>query len=581
MTFELLISPGATTRRYRPNRWDVLAIPLVIGIVMSLVMGARQAIVRFDMGDRLALSLDPANLPGYALRSTLRMLIALVASLVFALTYATAAAKSRRLEQVLIPILDVLQSVPVLGYISFTVTAFIAFFPHSLVGVECAAILAIFTSEAWNMAFSVHQSLTTIPADLRDASAVFGLTGWQRFWRLDVPFAMPGLIWNAMMSMSGGWFFVVASEAISVGDKQATLPGIGSYISIAIQQKDLGAIGWAILAMLVVIMFYDQLLFRPLVAWADRFKFEDTPGQIVPRAWVFDLLRRTRFLPWLLHPIDLALAWLRKLPLAGKFRPEASPAGGPRSVLVQVLDLVWYAGLAGVAAGLAWQLYRYLSPNVSASELLRVFRFGFETALRVFVLIMVACAIWVPIGIFIGLRPRVAAVVQPIAQFLAAFPANLLFPVAVILILKYSLDPNIFLLPLMILGTQWYLLFNVIAGASAFPQDLRDVSKEFRVRGFLWWRRVILPGIYPYILTGAITASGGCWNASIVAELVRWGHDTVRIDGLGAYIAQATTEGDYVKITLGVGVMSLYVALTNRVLWRPLYRMAERKLRLG
>jgi len=272
------------TRTYRPNRWDLVAIPLVLGVVMSLVFGAGQSNVPFEMGQQLPLSLDPAYLPDYALRSTLRMLLALVASLAFALTYATAAAKSRRLEQVLIPILDVLQSVPVLGYISFTVTGFIALFPHSLIGVECAAIFAIFTSEAWNMAFSVHQSLRTVPADLRDASAVFGQTGWQRFWRLEVPFALPGLIWNAMMSMSGGWFFVVASEAISVGDKHATLPGIGSYISVAIQQKDLGAIGWAILAMLAVILLYDQLLFRPLVAWADRFKFEDARpdrGQIL------------------------------------------------------------------------------------------------------------------------------------------------------------------------------------------------------------------------------------------------------------------------------------------------------------
>jgi NitT/TauT family transport system permease protein len=581
MAYEALVTPGASTRKYRPNRWDVVAIPLVIGVVMSLAFGAHQANVPFEMGQQLPLSLDPANLPNYALRSTLRMLAALVASLVFALAYATAAAKSHRLEQVLIPILDVLQSVPVLGYISFTVTAFIALFPHSLVGVECAAIFAIFTSEAWNMAFSVHQSLRTVPHDLHDASAVFGLTGWQKFWRLEVPFAVPGLIWNAMMSMSGGWFFVVASEAISVGDKQATLPGIGSYIAIAIQQENLRAIGCAILAMLVVILLYDQFLFRPLVAWADRFKFEDTPGQIVPKSWVFDILRRTRFLQWLFRPISMAWRWIRNLPLFGSYRPVAGLSAGPRSTLQLAIDVVWYAALVCVAAYIAWHVYAYLAPNVTRAELIEVFRFGLYTALRVVVLIVLAGLVWVPIGIFIGLRPRVAAFAQPIAQFLAAFPANLLFPVAVVLILKYSLDPNIFLLPLMILGTQWYLLFNVIAGASAFPQNLRDASDEFQVKGIMWWRKVILPGVYPYMLTGAITASGGCWNASIVSELVTWGNKTVKIDGLGAYIAQATSDGNYVKITLGVGVMSLYVALTNRLLWRPLYRMAEQKLRLG
>jgi NitT/TauT family transport system permease protein len=431
------------------------------------------------------------------------------------------------------------------------------------------------------MAFSVHQSLRTVPYDLRDASAVFGQTGWQRFWRLEVPFALPGLIWNAMMSMSGAWFFVVASEAISVGDKQATLPGIGSYIAIAIRQQNLGAIGWAILAMLIVILLYDQFLFRPLVAWADRFKFEDTPGQVVPQSWVFDLLRRTRFLQLMFAPVARFIRWMQDLPLFGRFEPAMGLRTAPRSRLQTTIDVAWYAVLAVLATYMMWRLWRYLGPHVTAGELAKVVRLGLYTALRVIGLVMLASLIWVPVGIFIGLNPRVAAFAQPIAQFLAAFPANLLFPIAVILILKYALDPDIFLLPLMILGTQWYLLFNVVAGAAAFPQNLRDASDEFGVKGLMWWRKIILPGVYPYILTGAITASGGCWNASIVAELVTWGSHTIAIPGLGSYIAQATMAGDYVRISLGVGVMSLYVALTNRILWRPLYRIAEHKLRLG
>ena len=581
MEAEPSVTPGAASRDFEPSRWDIIAIPLVLSVVMLLALGAREMTGPFHLGEQLPISLDPRNLPEYALRTTVRMLIALGASLVFSVVYATLAAKSRRAEQILIPILDVLQSVPILGYISFTVTAFLALFPGSLLGAEMAAIFAIFTSQAWNMTFSMHQSLRAVPHDLHEAAAVFGLTSWQKFWRLEMPYAMPGLIWNAMMSMSGGWFFVVASESISVGDEKVSLPGIGSYIALAIEQRDLAAVGYAIATMLLVLICYDQLMFRPLVAWAERFKVEETPGETVPQSWALDLFRRARLLRFVGSPLGLSLKLARNLRLLGGYQPEPGlNEEREPGFFTRVGDWLWYALVAAVAAYASWRIYGFLAAQLTFGEVLHVFGLGLATALRVIVCILLAAIIWVPIGVHIGLRPRLAQFFQPVAQFLAAFPANLLFPPAVIIVLRFSLDPNVWLTPLMILGTQWYMLFNVIAGASSFPQNLRDAADEFHVRGLLWWRKVMLPAINPYLLTGAITAAGGCWNASIVAEAVSWGDDRVTAYGLGAYIADVTAEGDFAKIALGIGVMSLYVALSNRLIWRPLYALAERRAQL-
>jgi NitT/TauT family transport system permease protein len=521
------------------------------------------------------ISLDVAYLPDYALRTILRMLIALLASLVFTLIYGALAAKSRRLELILIPILDILQSVPILGFISFTIVAFIALFPGSTLGPECAAIFAIFTSQAWNMTFSFYQSLRTIPRDLDEASRGFHLSAWQRFWRLEVPFAMPGLVWNMMMSMSGGWFFVVASEAISVGDRTISLPGIGSYVALAIDRKDLGAIGWAIATMLVVIVAYDQLLFRPLVAWAEKFRFEQTGAQTVSQSWVLNLFRRSRLVDLIMTPISQ----LGHRALRLRFNLPSRPA---RTVPVstKTVDAVWYAAVAALALYAAWQVVGFILSSLGPADILQAVELGLITLTRVVVLIAIASVIWVPLGVLIGLRPALAEKVQPLAQFLAAFPANLLFPVAVVAIVHFQLNPDIWLSPLMILGTQWYILFNVIAGATAYPNDLKEAAANFDLRGWKWWTKAMLPGIFPYYVTGAITASGGSWNASIVTEIVSWGTAKVQAHGLGAYIADATTAGDYPRIVLGIAVMSLFVILFNRGFWRQLYVRAERRLRL-
>jgi NitT/TauT family transport system permease protein len=578
MTLQI-ISPPALGRALLPNIWDIVALILVIGALVLIVYGGAQTAGPMSALDIAPVSLDPANLPVYALRTTMRMLLAIVCSIVFTFSYAALAAKSRRAEIVLIPLLDILQSVPILGFLTFTVVFFMNLFPGRVIGAELACVFAIFTSQAWNMTFSMYQSIRNVPKDLEEASQSFHLSGWQRFWRLDVPFAMPGLIWNTMMSMSGGWFFVVASEAITVGNTTVTLPGIGSYVALGIQKQNLPAIGYAILAMLLVIIAYDQLLFRPVVAWADKFKFEQTASATAPTSWMLDLFRRTRALRALLYPFAVLNKTISNLHIAPSTRLRKAPGAGRQPS--RIVDAVWFAFIIASAGYCAWKIYRYLSATLSLSDVLSATGDGLVTLARVIVLIALATLIWVPVGVWIGLRPKLAERIQPLAQFLAAFPANLAFPVFVVVIVRYGLNPNVWLSPLMILGTQWYILFNVIAGASAFPTDLREAAGGFHLKGWRWWIKVILPGIFPYYITGAITASGGSWNASIVAEVASWGDTRLTATGLGAYIATATEAGNFPQVVLGIAVMCILVTLFNRLLWRPLYAFGERRLRLG
>jgi len=560
------------------TRWDALAVLLTLGLLVFFAEASRHLLQPLSELRQAPLSLAPENLPEYAARTTLRMLLALALSLIFTFTYATLAAKSRRAEVLLVPLLDILQSVPILGFISVTVVFFMSLAPGRVLGAELAAIFAIFTSQAWNMAFCFYQSLRTVPTELEEASRTFQLSRWMHFWRVEAPFAMPQLIWNMMMSMSGSWFFVVASEAISVGNTTVTLPGVGSYIALAIAQKDLGAVSWAILTMLVVILLYDQLLFRPLVAWADRFRFEQQAGVTPPRSFVLDVLRRSRLVAALSAP--LSRLWRRSFHLR-IFAPSRRAPVPFDDARRSWGDWLWLAIVAALAAFALWRVERFIFTGVSLPEVGRAMVFGLATLTRVLVLIAIASAIWVPVGIYVGMRPRVAQTIQPVAQFLAAFPANVLFPIAVSGIVVFRLDPDIWLSPLMILGTQWYILFNVVAGASAIPSELRDIGANLQLRGWLWWKKVALPAVFPYYLTGAITASGGSWNASIVAEVASWGDTRLQASGLGAYIAQATEAGDLPRIVLGIAVMSLYVVVINRLFWRPLYWYAERKFKLG
>jgi NitT/TauT family transport system permease protein len=561
------IHPALAEGRRLPNAWDAAAILCVFAALIGVAHEAPSTFERIDAPQALAVSLDPIHLPDYALRTTMRMFAALMASLLFTFLYATAAAKSRRAALILIPILDILQSVPILGFLTFTVVFFMGLFPGRVLGLELAAIFAIFTSQAWNMAFSLYQSLKTVPADLTEAADSFHLTPWQRYWRLEVPFGIPGLVWNTMMSMSGGWFFVVASEAVSVGDNTWKLPGIGSYVALALERRDILAVCYAIIAMLAVILAYDQLLFRPLVAWSAKFRFETTAGATAADPWLLRLIRRTRLLSRLGDAVGDAASTLGGLKL--RFQSRRSSVGLLPSRLV---DGAWFVVLVTVLAWAVIRIVGFISTDLNWRDLWQALGLGLLTLTRVAVLMVLASLLWVPIGVWLGLRPVWARRAQPLAQFLAAFPANLLFPPVVLFIVYFHLNADIWLTPLMILGTQWYILFNVIAGAAAYPGDLREAASNFRIGGWLWWRKVMIPGILPYYVTGAITASGGSWNAAIVAEVAH---------GLGAYIAAATERGDMARVVLGVVVMSGFVLLFNRLLWRPLYVYSERHLKLG
>jgi NitT/TauT family transport system permease protein len=562
-------------RRLLPSRWDLLAAVLVLGFIIAFADVSRLLVHPLSSISGNYIKLNPINLPGYALRTGLRMLIALAVSLAFTFTYATWAAKSPRAGSLLVPLLDILQSVPILGFLSVTVVWFLSLSPGRIFGAELACVFAIFTGQAWNMAFSFFQSLRTVPPELQEAGRMFGLNAWARFWRIEAPFATPSLIWNMMMSMSGGWFFVTVAEAISVGNTNIALPGIGSWIAVAIAQRNLAAIFEAIAAMLVVILIYDQLLFRPLVAWADRFRIDNEQSEEVPQSWALAVYRRSKFLDLMTTPFEQMMRW------SYHFNP---PSFGLRAATPEVdsrvAAAIWYGIVTAIGFYGAYRIYEFTHANLDWSDLGQAVGLGLLTLVRVMVLIALASLIWTPIGVYVGLRPQLTSVVQPVAQFLAAFPNNLLFPLVVSLIVYWNANPDIWLSPLIILGTQWYILFNVIAGAAAMPRELRDAAENFSVHGWLWWRKVALPAVFPFYVTGAITASGGAWNASVLAEVASWGKTTLHAHGLGAYISDATTTGDFHRVVLGIAVMSFFVVVVNRILWRPLYWYAERKFKL-
>jgi NitT/TauT family transport system permease protein len=558
--------------------WVDVVVAAAVLVLLYLVLRVGQGTtVRFSTDQSVKVNTDPSQLPYDAARSLLRMFIALAASTVFTFVYAYAAAKSRRLERILIPALDILQSVPVLGFLTVAVTGFIALFPGSMLGLECASIFAIFTSQAWNMTFGFYHSLTSLPRELDELSRSFRFTKWMRFWKVEVPSGMIGLVWNGMMSFGGGWFFLVASEAISVNNKDYALPGVGSYAGAAIADGDLGKVGWAIVTMAVMVIGVNFLFWRPLTAWAEKFKNEQSEASEVQRSVVLNFLRRSnwpRLLGRLLRPAGHGLSRAARVlgtddrPLT--VDPTRQRTGDITFALVAGALILW--GLID----LGHYLHDHTGLGVFGEPLL----LGLVTLARVIVLVAVATVIWVPIGVKIGFSPRLTRIAQPVVQVLASFPANFLFPLAVWFFLKTGLSINVGGILLMALGAQWYILFNTIAGAMSIPTDLREAMDDLGVRGRQRWKRLILPGIFPSYVTGGITASGGAWNASIVAEVVTFGGTTLTATGLGAYIAKATATGDFPHLIAGVAVMSLYVVGLNRLLWRRLYRLADSRYAL-
>jgi NitT/TauT family transport system permease protein len=505
------------------------------------------------------------------------MFIALGASTLFTFFYGYTAARSKWAARVMIPLLDILQSVPVLGFLSVTVTAFIALFRGSLLGLEAASIFAIFTGQAWNMTFSFYQSLRSVPRELDEMTAMYRLSRWERFTRLELPASVIGLVWNGMMSFGGGWFFLAASEAISVLNRQYTLPGIGSYVAAAIQAKDFRALGAAIATMVLVILLIDQLFWKPLVTYADRFKLELSAGE-ERRFWLLDLWQSAsvpRYLGRLVRPL---LATVDRVLSAATAVPRRAHRSGDPS---RWPDLVYNSVLVVTAVALLVAAARFVHSEVGLAEVGRALLLGLATGGRVIALLVFSTVVWTPIAVAIGFSPKLARVSQPIVQVLASFPANFLFPFATLGFIKLGVSLDWGSMLLMALGSQWYLLFNVIGGAQSIPTDLREMAASVGLRGVREWRALIGPGIFGAWVTGAITASGGAWNASIISEMVSWGGASLQARGLGAYISEATTRGDWPRIVLGVGVMSMFVVGLNRPVWRPLYDLAETKYRLG
>jgi len=571
--------PARGVLRARLTPIDIGVVVAVLVLLYVVVRVGHGVTASFSPHALQHVSTNPARLPYDAVRSLLRMFVGLFLSFVFTLIYGYAAARSRRAERVLVPILDILQSVPVLGFLTITVTVFVGLFPHSELGLEWASIFAIFTAQAWNMTFSFYASLKSLPRELDELSRSLRLTRWQRFWKIEVPNGAIGLVWNGMMSFGGAWFFLVASEAITLHNRTYSLPGLGSFVGAAIAKGDLGAVGAAIGAMFVLVIAVNIMFWRPLVAWSERFRYETTEAQHAQRSVVLGILARST---WprtvgaararVAEPLGRAMRILGRDGAEATVTPARQRAG----------DIAFGVVIAALIAFGAYEGLHYIAttPGAGLGEIPYCFALGAATFGRVCVLLVFATIVWVPIGVWIGLNPRVAQLAQPIVQVLASFPANFVFPFATLAFIKLGVSIDIGGILLMALGAQWYILFNVIAGASAIPSDLREAMDMLGVRGWQRWKRLIIPGILSSYVTGGITAAGGAWNASIVAEVVTYHHTTLTAYGLGAYIVKASNEGNKAKLICGVAVMSVYVVVVNRLLWRRLYRLSETRYSL-
>jgi NitT/TauT family transport system permease protein len=569
-----------TLRRLRFRPLDAVVGAAIFLLIYAVVRVGASAHVPFHPTHATTISTSPAELPYYAARSLLRMFIALLFSYAFSLGYAYWAARSRRARRVLIPALDILQSVPVLGFLAVTVTFFLAVFPGSELGLEAASIFAVFTSQAWNITFSFYHSLVTQPGDLDEASRLMGLSRWKRFWSVDVPGGAIGLVWNGMMSFGGSWFFLTASELITIGGRSYTLPGVGSYVGESVAQGNLAHVVDGIVTMIIMIMAVNIVFWRPLVAYVEKFRNEQTESTEKPRSLVLNLLHRS--------------SWPG---LAGRGRRAAAqPVNRVMGAVTGVDDRSLVSHTArrragdlafsvAVIAALGYGIYSMLAYIAAGQQGLGVlghaFVLGLYTLVRVSLVVAVASVIWVPIGVWIGFNPRVAQFMQPIVQVLASFPANFIFPFAIVIFLHLGISLDYGSVLLLALGTQWYILFNVIAGASAVPSDLKDAMDNLDVHGWERWRRMILPAVFPAYVTGAITAAGGAWNASIVAEIVTYNHRQLVASGLGSFIAQAAGHSDFHEIIAGILVMSVIVTGLNALLWRRLYSVAESKYALA
>jgi NitT/TauT family transport system permease protein len=578
---------GAADSKRTFNWVDLLIFACVLGLLWSILQFGSGMMVHFDATTQsLPISTHIRHIPYYAGRTLIRMWIAFGFSLVFTFSVGYAAAKNKVARAIILPFMDIMQSIPVLSFLTIFVTFFVSLFPGSLFGVECASILTVFTGQVWNMAFGFYHSMVTIPQDLHEAATNYRLTNLQRFQKLEVPASMHSLIWNCMMSFGAGWFAVSASEAITVLGKNIQLPGLGSYMATAVSKGDNWAAFWAIVAMLISILAMDQLVWRPLLAWADKFKMELTESAHPPTSWFYDLLRRAYVFEWaaerVLMPLGAFYDDLRIKLSSRSNHGNAKPGKiGKRigqAIGVVLLAALLFEVLRGAIAGFD-AIYRH----ISAGEILKIVGLGFVTLLRVLVVTVLATLIWTPVGVWIGSKQRIAQFAQPLVQIFASFPVNMAFPLVVGLFVRYNIDMNWGCIFLIAMGAQWYILFNVIAGAMAIPNDLKEAARNFGLKGWPLWRTLILPAIFPFWITGACTAAGGAWNATILAEIATWGDKTLKATGLGAFINEVSSRGGSSgtpALIVGTAVMAFFVVIINKLVWRRLYSYAEHRFHL-
>lgn len=561
------------------RKLGVLDVIIFLVIISILYLAIAPGIKGNVSTSGIQVSTDVRNLPIYVLKSVGRMTGAYILSVIFTLIYGYIAAHNERAEKVMVPILDILQSIPVLSFLPAVVLGLIAVFPSHNIGLELSSIILIFTGQAWNMTFSFYHSIKILPKDLEEASGVFGLNKWQKFKKLEVPFAVIGLVWNSMMSWSGGWFFLMACEMFTLKGKDFRLEGIGSFLQTAATQGDKKALLWGIAALIFVIVILDQLVWKPVTVWADKFKMELTESGEAPHSFVLTLLRRSVIIEFLIKKIYEPIAENLNdavdrfvVKLASKEKIKEKSIGFIIRLIVRILiyGILLYSGFN------AFKLLMQLSKN----EWGRILPSVGYSFLRV-VAAQVIALIWtVPVGVAIGMNKKVANILQPIIQIVASIPATALFPVILIYFMNKLGGLNIASVILMLMGTQWYILFNVIAGAMAIPEDLKAATKTFGINGWKKWKVLILPSIFPYLLTGMVTATGGCWNASIVSEYVNFGGKTMSTIGLGALISEATEKGNYPLLLIATIIMCVVVVGVNKALWKRLYVLSEEKFKI-
>jgi len=587
-------SPAPLSPEHRPippassrplgSRWgyafliDVAVFIAVFGVIFAVYSIGRSWLGPVKMSAEI--SQDPRSLWAYALYSLVRILVAYGISLAFALAYGYAAAKSKRAEIVLIPLLDILQSIPVLSFLPGVMLAMVALFPSRQLGVELGSIILIFTGQVWNIAFSFYSSLKTIPRDLREAAIIYRFSRWQRFMELDLPFSTIGLVWNSMMSVAGGWFFLMACEMFVLGDKDFRLPGLGSFLQTAASQGNTRAMLWGLAMMVAVIVLMDQLIWRPVIAWADKFKFEQVESATTAENSILNFIRRESLLirayRRLLHPV---VNWLTIEFASGAKRAAATFASDQTKQPRRWLGWFFLVVGAGFLIYAIYESFGALS-SLSAHEYVLLLESAGMTFLRVNAALIIGALWTIPVGVAIGFSPRFARMMQPLVQLAASIPATALFPVLLLVLIRLRGGVEIAAMALMLLGTQWYILFNVIAGAMAIPTDLKEAAKVFRFSELDRWRRLILPGIFPYLVTGLVTASGGAWNASIIAEYFHFQGKVVEAPGLGSTISRASDAGHFNVLLAATLIMATIVVLINRVVWRRMYRLASTRFKL-